>query len=90
MNIMYVYMCIIHVYINSQSFLNYRSVLYRGRKSVTLSKKLLLRPFYCCYNLTCSISVHVQTLNEYMDAKNTFGYQNNKRIFEHNEYLLHP
>ena len=29
----------------------------------------------------CSISAHAQTLNKYPDAKNTFGYQNNERIF---------
>ena len=46
--------------------LNIHSVLYRCRKLVTWSKKW---PFYCNYNFTCSISVHVQTLNEYLDAK---------------------
>ena len=33
---------------------------------------------HCNYNLTCSISAHAQTLNEYPDTKNTREYPNNE------------
>ena len=78
----------IDVYNNSQSFVNIPLVLYRCRKPITLSKKLLLRLFYCNYKYTCSISAHVQTLNKYPDAKNTFGYQSNDCISERSKYSL--
>ena len=34
------------------------------------------------------MSPHVQTLNEYPDAKNTFEYQKNKQISKQSEYSL--
>ena len=55
-----------------------------------MEQETSLQPFYCTYDFTCSISSHAQTLNKYLDAKNTFEYQNNKRLFEWSEYLLQP
>ena len=63
------------------------SVLYKCRKPVTWSKKLLRGHFIA---IIISISAHAQTLNEYPDAENTFEYQNNERISEQSEYSLQP
>ena len=41
------------------------------------------RPYDCNYNFMCTISVHVQTLKEYSDAKNTSEYQNNEAPLVH-------
>ena len=71
----------IDVYNNSQSCLNYPFSTLQVYKASNMEQETSLRPFYCNYNFTCSISAHAQTLNEYPDAKNTFEYQNNERIF---------
>ena len=63
----------VHVYYNnSQSFLTIHSVLHRARKPVTQSKRVLGCHCIEINDFMCSISEHVQTINEYHD---TFEYK---------------
>ena len=40
--------------------------------------------------ITCSISAHAQTLNEYPDAENTFEYKNYQQISKRSKYHCSP
>ena len=65
-------------------------IIFQVYKAGNTNQETSLRPFYCNYNFTCSISVHTQTLNKYPDAENTFEYQNNERISRQTEYSFQP
>lgn len=60
-------------------FITIPSVLYRYGKPGNTEQETSPRPLYWNYNfnynVTCSISAHVQTLNKYLDPESTLKYK---------------